>query len=207
MNFTFNVEKRDGKVKDDSLAMGVASGSKQESIPLQFDRKEFNKLHAEAGSTNIIALKGLDEELEVTIKKIDRAPFTNAVHHVEFFVLERGVEMSADIPLVPVNEPEMNPQEGIVNQVLQTLSITCRPRDLIQEIEVDMSLIKSVSDTITVADLSIPADITVNHEPDTAVVSVSAVKSEPADEDPEPVDASEVPVAGQEAEETEEQSE
>lgn len=198
MTFTFTVEKRKGKVNDDVLAMGVASGPKQESIPVQFDRKAFIKLYAEAGATNIVALKGLDEDLEVTIKKIDRAPFTNDVHHVEFFVLERGVEMNADVPLVPVNDHQVKQQDGIVNQIVQTLSITCRPRDLIQEIQLDMSLLKEVGDTITVADLKVPKGITINHEPDTALVSVSAVKDEPEAEPEEIPDAADVPVAGEE---------
>jgi large subunit ribosomal protein L25 len=197
MTFTFTVEKRIGKVKDPELAMGVASGAKQDSIPVQFNKKEFNKLFAEAGSTNIVTLQGLDEPMEVTIKNIDRAPFTNEVHHVEFFVLERGVEMNADVPLVLVGEATVNPQEGVVNQILQKLSITCRPRDLIQEVAVDMSLLKEVSSTITIADLSIPKGITVNHESDAPVVSVSAVKSEPKPE-AEAVDAADVPVVGEE---------
>jgi large subunit ribosomal protein L25 len=198
MSFTFTVEKREGKVKDDSLAMGVASGPKQESIPVQFDRKAFTKLYSEAGATNIVALEGLGEEMEVTIKKIDRAPFTNDIHHVEFFVLERGVEMTADVPLVAVNEPTVSQQDGIVNQIVQTVNISCRPRDLIQEIELDMSLLKEVGDTVTVADLEVPKGITINLEPDTALVSVSAVKDEPEPEPEEIPDAADVPVAGDE---------
>lgn len=205
MNFTFAVTKREEKIKDPALAMGVAYGPKHESTAIKFDRKAFTKLLQTAGTTNIITLEGLAEPVEVTIRNVDRAPFTNEVHHVEFYVLERGVEMSADVPLVQVNEPGVNSQEGIVNQIAQTLNINCRPRDLIQEIELDMSLLKSVGDTITVADLNVPEGITINHDPDMALVSVSAVTEEPKDETEEVPDAAEVPVVGAEDSSSEEE--
>ncbi len=185
MSYTFKVEKREDKLKDDSLCMGVVSSGKMESVPLQFDLREFKKLYAEAGQNSIITLEGLDEPVEVTIQYVDLAPVTSEVHHVEFHALERGVEMEADIPLTLAGEAPAAKQDAVINQVLDTVSITCRPKDLIQEIEVDMTLLKEVGDTIRVKDLTVPSTIKITDDPETVVVNAS----EPAaEEEPEPAE-------------------
>ena len=119
------------------MAMGVISGPEHESEAIQFNRKDFIKLFEEAGYTSIITLEGLGESIEVTIQHIDQAPFTNEVRHVEFYALKRGAEMNVDIPLKLVGESQVEKTEGIVNQVVHSVPVSCRPRDLLQEIEVD----------------------------------------------------------------------
>lgn len=199
MTFTFTVEKREGTLKDEELCMGVVYGPKQESTSLQFNRKAFKKLHDEAGSTNIIALEGLGEPIDVTITKLDRAPFTNEVRHVEFYAMERGVEMTADVPLVQVGEAQAANLQAIINQSIHNVSISCRPKDLIQEITVDMSLLKDFGDSITVADLKVPKGITINLAPEAVIISVTQAQEEKKEEEAEETpDAADVPVAGKE---------
>lgn len=205
MSFTFKVEKREGKVTNEELCMGVVSGAKQESISLQFDKKDFKNLFAEAGYTNIITLEGLGDPIEVTIKNLDRAPFTNEVRHVEFYALERGVEMNAEVPLVLVNESPLASTNAIINQVVYTVPISCRPRDLIQEIEVDMSKLAEMGDTIFVKDLKVSEKVTINLDSETAIVTASEPKPEKKEEE-EITPAAEVPVEGEEVE-TEEKEE
>jgi large subunit ribosomal protein L25 len=197
MTYTFTVEKREGKISDDALCMGVVSGAEMDSVPVQMNRKDFVKLVHEAGQNNIVTLTGLDKDVEVTIKHIEQAPFTNEVHHVEFYALKRGVDMNADVPLTLVGEAPAADLEAIINQPVHSVSISCRPKDLIQEIEVDMTTLKEIGDTITVADLKTPSGITVTMEPSTVLLSVAATKEAEPDEDPEPVDAADVPEVGE----------
>lgn len=207
MSFTFTVEKREEKLKNDEMAMGVVSGPEQESLAIQFDRKEFRKLFDETGYVNIVVLEGLGDPIEVTVHHIDQAPFTNEVRHVEFYALKRGAEMNADIPVKLVGESPAESADGIVNQVVHTIPVSCRPRDLIQEIEVDISELKEPGDSISVSDLKVSDKITIKLEPDAAIVTVSATKEEPEEEVEEVVDAADVPVAGAEEDGSEDESE
>lgn len=200
MTYTFKVEKREGKIKDEELCMGVVSGRKTESTSLQFNLKDFKKLYAEAGNNSIITLEGLGEPLEVTVLNVTQAPFTNEVHHVDFYALERGVEMNAEVPLVLEGEAPAANLDGIINQILHTVSISCRPRDLIQEIKVDISVLKEIGDSIHVKDLKIPKNITVTTDMDAPVVSAQAPKPDRSAEPAEKADAADVPVVGDEAE-------
>ena len=80
---------------------------------------------------------------------------------------------------------------------MHSVPVSCRPRDLLQEIEVDISSLKNAGDTISVKDLKVSDKITIKMEDDAAIVSVSAVKDEPEESEEIP-DAAEVPVAGEE---------
>jgi len=60
-----------------------------------------------------------------------------------------------------------------------------------------MTTLKEIGDTITVADLKTPSGITVTMEPSTVLLSVAATKEAEPDEDPEPVDAADVPEVGE----------
>lgn len=183
MTFTFKAEKREGKLKDSELCMGVVSGPEQESTALQFNLKDFKKLLGEAGQANIVTLEGLEKPVEVTIHHVDYAPFTNEIRHVEFYALKRGAEMNADIPLNYVGEAPAVKLDATINKILRSLSITCKPKDLIQEVEVDLSKLAEIGDTITIKDLSIPKSVKVNHEPDAGVVTAMAPKSEKKEEE------------------------
>lgn len=182
MSYTFKVSKREEKIKDDELCMGVVYGPKQEPISLKFDKKDFIKLYAEAGGSSIVTLEGLETPVDVTVLKIDRTSLTNDLHHVTFFAMERGVDMHAEVPLVSVHEAPAEKLGAIINHQMHSVSVTCRPKDLIHEIEVDLSLMKEIGDTIFAKDLVIPSTITLNIDPEAPIVSALAPRSEKKEE-------------------------
>lgn len=198
MSYTFKVSKREEKLKDDELCMGVVYGPKFESTSLKFDKKDFIKLYAETGSSSLVTLEGLEKPVDVTILKLDRAPITNDLHHVTFFAMERGVDMHADVPVVLVNEAPAEKLNAIINHLIHTVNVTCRPKDLIHEIEVDLSLLKEIGDTVFAKDLKVPSTVTLNLDPESAIVSALAPRSEKKEEKIE-----EEPDVTEEAEETE----
>lgn len=199
MSITFKVSKREGKIKDDTLCPGVVSGAKMESVSLEFNKVDFRKLFTEAGYTNIVTLEGLGEPVEAMIHRLDVNSVKNEIRHVEFYAIERGVEMSADVPLVLINEAPANKATTMINQMVYQVHITCMPRNLIHEIEVDTSVLKEIGDAILVKDLLIPKTVTIDLDPETMVISVSAAKAEKKKEDDEPtVNAADVPVVGKE---------
>lgn len=178
MDFKFKVSKREGKVKGDTLCAGVVSGKKIESVSLEFDQADFQKMFTKTGYSTIITLEGLGEEVEAMVHRLDVTPGTNMIRHVEFYAVERGVEMSADVPLKLINEAPAEKLGAMITQVTHEVSITCMPRNLIHEIEVDTSLLKEIGDQICVKDLVVPSTITIDLDPDTVIMSASEPKAE-----------------------------
>jgi large subunit ribosomal protein L25 len=60
----------------------------------------------------------------------------------------------------------------VLVQILNHIEVECLPTDLISSIPVDISVLKKLDDSITVADLSVPPGITILADPGDTVASV-----------------------------------
>ena len=178
MTITLEVTKREGKA-DPGQIPAVVYGPKQESVALSVDKKAFEKTLEEAGESSILNLEGLGENLEVLIHDVAFAPIKGGVEHVDFYAIERGKELTTNVPLEFVGESPAVKGGGVLTKALQEVEVTCRPSALPREIEVDISSIKEIDDSIRVKDLSLPEGVKIENEPEDTVAVVVAVEEEP----------------------------
>ncbi len=161
---------------------GVVYGPKQVSTPIVVDAKTFDKLYKTAGESTIITLTGLEEEIEVLVQDLAFDPAKGGVTHVDFYAIERGKELTTDVPLHFIGEAPAEKQGGIVNKVLHEVEVTCRPSVLPSHIDVELSTLVGLDSHITVADLTVAEGIAISQEPTDMVATVS-VATEEVDED------------------------
>lgn len=209
MTTTLEVTKRAVGAKRSTLPTGhmpaVIYGPQQEPIAISVDEQVFDKLRKSAGESTIINLKGLDEEIEVLIKHIDFEPAKLLITHADFYAIERGKDMTVTVPLEFIGEaPVEKSNEGSVTKVIQDIEVTCRPSDLPAHITVDISVLMTVSDKITVGDLEKLEGVVYNSEAEEPVAVVSVVEEEVDEsEDPEAVDMDAIGTEEKGAEESE----
>ena len=194
MTMTLDVTKRPDGANRSSLPAGhmpaVVYGPQQEPVAISMDEAVFDKLRKEAGESTIINLNGLDEETEVLIKHIDFDPAKQVLVHADFYAIERGKEMTVSVPLDFVGEaPVEKANEGTVTKVIQDIEVTCRPSKLPSHITVDVTVLATVSDKITVGDLKQMEGVKYTPEAEEPVAVVSVAREEVDEsEDPEEVD-------------------
>lgn len=184
MTVTLKVAKRDGRAKEDSIP-AVVYGPKQESISLSVDRRQFEKLFQEAGESTIISLDGLDGPVEVLVHDVNFNSVKGGIQHVDFYAIERGKELTTNVPLEFIGEAPAIKQDGVLTKALHELEVTCRPSALPQHITVDVSALVDFESVIRIKDLSLPEGVKVENEPEETVVLVVPV----AEEKEEPVEA------------------
>lgn len=183
MTFTLTVANRDKAVKNNTLRAngqvpGVVYGPKHQPTQVVVDGKELEKVLKEAGESSIIQLSGTDDKSEVLIKEVDFDPIRRMVRHVDFYAIERGKEMTVVVPLHFVGvSPAEKDGVGTVTKTMHEIEVTCRPSALPQHIDVDVSVLVTDESKITVADLVVPAGVTVENEP-TEVIAVISVAEE-----------------------------
>ena len=185
-----NIEKRDTKSSLETLREGgqtpaVFYGKNVESTPVLVSASDFIKVWKEAGSSAIVTLKGVDEDKEVVIYDIDIDPVTSKVRHIDFYVIERGKAMEIEIPLEYVGvAPAVKSLGGILVKVMHTLQIEVLPKDLPQNIEVDISSLEEMDSQILVKDLKLPesAKPLVEMEDVVAAISVATEEEEVTEE-------------------------
>ena len=188
MSLILNVEKRDltkkfpkaNKVESKTeLLRGVFYGKKEVSTPISIPYVEFKKVWKEAGSSSLIVLKGIGEDKEVVIQDMDIDPVSGRVRHVDFYVIERGKVMEADILLEFIGEsPAMKELGGTLVKVLHELKIEVLPGDLPKDIKVDLSLLKTLESKIFIKDLILPSSAKAIDDVDEVVALIAVAEEE-----------------------------
>jgi large subunit ribosomal protein L25 len=136
-------------------------------------------LTTDAGTNALINLSvGSDTHLAV-VRDMQRHPIRHDVLHIDFQVVSRDEVISMDVPIVLTGESEtVEKTDGAtVEQQLHTLTIKSKPGSIPNEISVDISGLE-VGSTIRVSDLTLPAGVETDVDPEETVVSVMIVQVE-----------------------------
>jgi len=219
MSLILNVEKRDltkkfpkaNKVESKTeLLRGVFYGKKEVSTPISISYVEFKKVWKEAGNSSLIVLKGIGEDKEVVIQDMDIDPVSGRVRHVDFYVIERGKVMEADVLLEFIGEsPAMKELGGILVKALRELKIEVMPKDLPKNIQVDLSILKTLESKIFIKDLILPGSAKAIDDGDEVVALITVAEEEEIEEVSEAPDLADIEIEkkGKKEEEESESSE
>lgn len=143
-----------------------------QSVALDFDEKDINQLVSHRPMLIKVDWEG-GEALECVLREVQRHPITQAPTHLDFQGIQRGVMMDFVITVrlegIPVGVKD---QGGVLQHVMYEVNIKCMPRDLPNEIVVDVSDLE-IGDAIHIEDLSLENG-TIEEEPQRTVVTVVA---------------------------------
>lgn len=143
---------------------------------------DFVRVFKQAGETGLVSLKiGDDRTRPVLIKEVDVHAVTGDILHVGFYQVNLKEKVTVPVPIVLTGEgPEsVKLGETVVLQTLSEVMIEALPGDLIENIEVNIAVLKEIGDAITVADLSYDRDLlTIQSEPEEVVVKLDNAVTE-----------------------------
>lgn len=159
---------------------GVIYGYNTENLPLVVDVKKFRKIWDEAGSSALVDLEiDNNQPIKVLIQDVITSPVYDEIQHVDFFAVNLKEKVTTEIPLTFVGEaPAVKELEGSLVTQKQEVEVEALPTDLISEIEVDISMLKTFDDVIMIKDLKVPDTITIMHDPEEIVAQVAEPRSQ-----------------------------
>lgn len=187
MTVKLEVTKRDmsaAKVRAAGNVPAVVYGPKQEPVSISVPKVVFEKTLKEAGESTVIVLSGLGEEMEVLVHEVAFNAEKGGVEHVDFYAIEKGKELSVHVPLEFVGESPALKLGGSLTKVLHEVEVRCKPADLPQHIEVDVTSLTELGSTIHVKDIEAPKGVHIENNPDDVIVLVQEMKEEPVEEAP-----------------------
>ena len=185
-----NVQPRAKKEKlDNKTIPAVVYGPSIESKSIKLDKVEFEKIYEEVGESSLIDLIIADEtSVKVIVKEVQKHPFKNLIYNVDFHQVDMTQKITTEIPLEFIGESRAKKEEGaLIMKNLDTVEVECLPADLVNFIEVDLSSLNDLGDSIRVKDLKVPTGMEILEEAEEMVVSAI----EPQEEEEEPVDEGE----------------
>jgi large subunit ribosomal protein L25 len=173
----------------------VFYGPKEASTSVSLVLADFERVLKEAGESTIISLSGVGEEKDVLIHDVDYHPVTGIPRHVDFYAIEKGKKLTVEVALVFVGTaPAIKEHGGSLVKVMHDIEIEALPKDLPNEIEIDISTLVDFESTITIADVVFPDGVKPTHEQDETVVAVSPPREEEEEEGSTEIDMDSIEV-------------
>lgn len=153
----------------------------KENVYIKMREADMRKLYNEAGESSIINLtvEGAKEPMEVLIKDVEYDPITQFVTHVDFYKIKRGQKIEASVELKFIGEaPAVKILGGVLVVSIDEVTIKCLPKDLMSEIQVDLSGLKTFEDSIHIKDLNLTEGVEIMADANETVAAVSEIKEE-----------------------------
>lgn len=154
-----------------AVMYGAGSAPRAISVP----RSEFLKVLTGAGHSSLVDLTLEGESAnKVLIKEVQVHPLTMNPIHVDFQLINMKEEMIVSVPIKLVGESEAIKVHGgtLVNGI-DEVEIKCLPTDLPHDIEVDLSVIKTFDDALTVEHIKVPKGVEILTEKDIVIATVA----------------------------------
>ena len=152
-------------------------GHNIESMALQCDTPQLQRVLARTGKTGLISLKlgKAKKPRNVMVREVQREPGTGELLHVDFYQVSMAEKIRVDVPIVPVGEaPALKSKENFLAQELNSLTIECLPEEIPSSVQLDLASLTEVEQAIRVKDIRLDDGITVLNSPEQLVVKISA---------------------------------
>lgn len=160
-----------GRLRAAGKIPGVLYGHGLAPVPLAVDRRELrHALSGPAGVNAVVRLQVGSETHPTVVKDLQRHPVRRNVTHIDFIVVRMDEVITVDVPIVLEGEAKRLQQDGgVIEQALTSLAVITTPATIPPQITIDISNL-AVGDIVRVGDLVLPAGVTSDLDPETAVL-------------------------------------
>ena len=177
-----NVSVREGKgtsfarkLRLENKVPAVLYHSGVEGTSLSVEKNELYK--ALKTGQFIFEIKVGDKEQFVLVKEVQYHPVTDEIIHVDFQQVKEDQKISLEVPLRTEGESEGVKLGGILVQLLNVVTINCKPSNVPEALTIDVTELE-MNSTLLVKDIELPDDVEMITAEDIAIVSVQEPKKE-----------------------------
>jgi large subunit ribosomal protein L25 len=183
------------RLRKEGRLPAVVFGHGTDSEPVTVDAHAFDQLRRRAGRSTLIDL-AVDGGMArpVLLQGIQIHPVTRRALHADLFVVRMTEELTVEVQLVAHGVAPAAAQGGSLVHPVSMVKARALPADLPESIHYDLGSLETYDDTITVADLVVPAGVTIQADPADVIARVLEPREEVV------VAAVEAPIAAPEAE-------
>jgi len=179
------VGKKVKALRHKDIVPGVIYGHGVGSLPVQFDSRELQKAISQAGtsSTLQVYVEGQNDPYLAIFRDVQIHPIKRNVVHLDLQALDVTETVRVPVSVVLVGESPAIELGGVLLQILNELEIEALPTALVPQIEVDVSILTEIGQSISVGDITPPAGVTILNTPSDSVVQITWVAEEEEEEE------------------------
>lgn len=170
------------RIREAGKVPAVVYGYGTKNVSVKVDEVEFIKLIREVGRNGVIELGVGSKQIKVMVSDYQYDSLKNQITHIDFLAINMTEERTVEVPVHLIGEAPGAKEGGVVEQPLFNLEITATPDSIPEYIEVDISEL-NINDSLSVADVKVSGDFTIENEAEDTIVSVVAPTEEPTEEE------------------------
>lgn len=190
------IGKKVKKLRKTGLLPVSLYGKDVKSVALSVPLPEFMKVYSKAGETGLVELKYDSTSSHTLISNVQIHPVTRSPLHVEFHAVKLTEKIKAKVPVELTGQsPAVANNVGILLHTLSEVEVEALPAELPEKISVDVSTLLAVGQQVTVAQLPVPAGVTVLTPGEEIVVKVAPAVSQETKKELEAEEAAKVAAA------------
>lgn len=161
--------KQVNQLRREGWIPGIIYGRKG-NLSVQMEQKALRRALKTVGTTHLADVNVGGQMRTVLVREIQQHPTRGDIFHVDFMEVDMKSKLRAAAELVGVGRavPEAEGL-GVASLMLREVEIECLPDDLVAEIEVDLSAIRTSDDVLHVSDIAAPKGITILTDPELVV--------------------------------------
>ncbi len=175
------VGKQVKRLRKQGWVPGTVYGHGFDPLTVQFEERPLSRLLSEVGGSQLVrvSIKDRDGSETVLVRDVQRDVITRELLHIDLYRVMMTERLQARVPLVLVGEsPIAASREGILLQGISSIDVECLPGDLVDAIEVDLSVLDELDVALLVSDLPVPSGIDILSDPHEMVVRIVPLAAE-----------------------------
>lgn len=186
--------KKANQLRAAGYVPAVLYGGHGETRSISVEGRSLERVVQDAGITSLISLQvGQSGPVErALVRDIQYDAVRQTIQHIDFMRVRLDEKITTEVGVVLVGH---KPADGVVVQDRNAVEIECLPMDLIQSIEVDLSLLASIGSIVTVKDLEVADSVKILTDEDEVIAHTEALRELEEEEEevaPEPFEVGEV---------------
>lgn len=170
------------KLRNTGKVPAIVYGYGTKNTSVKVDEVEFIKVIREVGRNGVIELGVGSKTIKVMVSDYQFDPLKNQITHIDFLAINMTEERTVEVPVQLVGEAVGAKEGGVVEQPLFNLEVTATPDNIPEVIEVDITELE-INDTLSVEDIKVSGEFTIENEVTDSVVTVVPPTEEPTEEE------------------------
>lgn len=170
-------------LRKDGILPANIYGKKIKSQSVQVNLKDFTGVFEKVGETGLVDLELENKKLPVLIHNISYHPVSHQTLHADFYQVDLKEKVTTDVPLEIIGESiAVNDKLGVLLTILSEVEVESLPADLPEKIQVDVSNLKAVDESIKISDLKTSDKVKILTDLNLEIVKIAPLVSKEAEE-------------------------
>lgn len=171
-----------GRLRQDGVVPAVIHNHGQESIHVMGPEVELVKIYQEAGKHHPLNLEVGSDKYLALIKDAHFDPVKRRLQHLVFQAIKQDEAVEAEVPIRIEGDAPAEKVGLIILHQLDAVEIEALPKNLPDELVVSAETLAELHDKITVADLQVPAGVTILTDAEHPIATVAESRAMAAEE-------------------------